>query len=260
VGLNSPLNVHTAEITTAAVEIKTLTVRGKQVTQGVFRQLEEQPLVLRDATLAGLPWGRINYHPDRCAESTAHWHIVWQDGPELRRARVSVEARFDLYFVSKSANEFISGCMRDEEAGTLAYFDGHVKFNRDGYVFFNMIAEAPQIRICGEPNPEIGTYRAAWKVGAEAQKTLDNWTANLSAASNESLVGKVATAQEKLDQALASLDAAAIPLQRHFEQIGTTANCYKRLAADVLAEEARRERHVTVRRALADLPQLFIAV
>ncbi len=82
------LDIHTAELTTAAVEVKTLTIRGKQVTLAVFRQLEERPLVLEDGTLAGLPWGRVNYHPGKCADCGEHMHIVWQLGDELRRARV----------------------------------------------------------------------------------------------------------------------------------------------------------------------------
>jgi hypothetical protein len=54
---NDPLTVHTAAITTVSVEIKTLTVSGKQVTLSVFRQLQEQALILRDGTFAGQPWG-----------------------------------------------------------------------------------------------------------------------------------------------------------------------------------------------------------
>jgi hypothetical protein len=39
-----PLTPQTAQITTASVEIKTLTVSGKQVTMAVFRQLYQEPL------------------------------------------------------------------------------------------------------------------------------------------------------------------------------------------------------------------------
>lgn len=84
----SPLTVETALITTAAIEIKTLTVRAKQVTLALFRQLEEKQLVGDDGTLAGTPWGRVNYHPDKCADDLDHMHVVWQDGTELRRSQV----------------------------------------------------------------------------------------------------------------------------------------------------------------------------
>lgn len=39
------LTVHNATITTAAVEVKTLTISGKQVTLAVFRQLREEQLI-----------------------------------------------------------------------------------------------------------------------------------------------------------------------------------------------------------------------
>lgn len=84
----SPLTVETAEITTAAVEIKTLTVRGKQVTLAVFRQLQSSSLVSPAGELLGTPWGTVNYHPDKCADDREHLHVVWQRGTELRRATV----------------------------------------------------------------------------------------------------------------------------------------------------------------------------
>ena len=39
-----PLTTHNAEIKTATVEIRSLTVSGKQVTLAVFRQLREESL------------------------------------------------------------------------------------------------------------------------------------------------------------------------------------------------------------------------
>lgn len=49
------LTTREATVTTAAVEIKTLTVRGKQVTQAMFRQLVEEDVVDDDGYFAGLP-------------------------------------------------------------------------------------------------------------------------------------------------------------------------------------------------------------
>jgi hypothetical protein len=87
-----PLSVETAEITTAAVEIKTLTVRGKQVTLALFRQLEEITLMSsRDGSLAGVPWGWVNYHPDKSCPSAGHIHVVWQKGNALYRSAVVTE-------------------------------------------------------------------------------------------------------------------------------------------------------------------------
>lgn len=78
-----------ATIKTAIVEIKALTVGGKQVTQSLFRQLEEKSIV-DDETLqlVGVPWGRVNYHFDGCVDGGEHLHIVWQHQNELRRSCV----------------------------------------------------------------------------------------------------------------------------------------------------------------------------
>src|SRR5262245_21489663 len=82
-----------AVVKTATVEIKTLTISGKQVTLAVFRQLPERALVdAVTAELAGVPWGRVNYHPDPwCKEAGAHIHVVWQTGDALHRAAVIAE-------------------------------------------------------------------------------------------------------------------------------------------------------------------------
>jgi hypothetical protein len=97
------LTVQNAEIKTATVEVRTLTISGKQVTLAVFRQLVEERLMLPDGNLRGIPWGRVNYHPDRACSHTgphgasdgrtvfdwceaSHMHVVWQKGTELRRS------------------------------------------------------------------------------------------------------------------------------------------------------------------------------
>jgi len=81
------LTVHNAQVSTATVEIRTLTVSGKQVTLAVFRQLRDGPLISGDGTLSGVPWGTVNYHPDKRCSGT-HMHVVWQLGGELRRTTV----------------------------------------------------------------------------------------------------------------------------------------------------------------------------
>ncbi len=45
-----------------------------------------EPLVDDDASLLGIPWGRVNYHPDRCQNESSHAHVVWQEGSDLKRA------------------------------------------------------------------------------------------------------------------------------------------------------------------------------
>lgn len=78
-----------ATVKTATVEIKTLTISGKQMTLAVFRQLQEEVLLDRETLqLCGIPWGRVNYHPDCKEIEDAHLHVVWQKGGELRRSCV----------------------------------------------------------------------------------------------------------------------------------------------------------------------------
>jgi len=94
-GIGRRITVHEAQVKTAQVTIKTLTIAGRQVTLAVFRQLQEEPLVdPNSVTLAGIPWGVVNYHPDKCADSGwSHLHVVWQKGEELRRASVYQKRR-----------------------------------------------------------------------------------------------------------------------------------------------------------------------
>lgn len=91
----TPLTVHNAEILTAAVEIRTLSISGKQVTLAVFRQLQSASWLDRACDRRGPAWGKVNYCPDKlCSTSdyrggladVPHVHIIWQLGVELRRA------------------------------------------------------------------------------------------------------------------------------------------------------------------------------
>lgn len=87
------LNAHNATLKTAQVEIKTLTLSGKQVTLAVFRQLEERELLFYNKDLgefmfSGIPWGRVNYCPDKCGSYSPHLHVIWQLEDKLYRSIV----------------------------------------------------------------------------------------------------------------------------------------------------------------------------
>lgn len=95
------MTTQNATITTAAVEVKTLTISGKQVTLAVFRQLREARLIADDGSLNGEPWGYVNHCPEKklpyndgsgqsfdCADSD-HRHVIWQKDAELFRSRVT---------------------------------------------------------------------------------------------------------------------------------------------------------------------------
>src|SRR5258706_13888217 len=96
------LNIHNAKLKTASVEIKTLTIEGKQVTLAVFRQLEIKPLINKEkGFLNGIPWGRVNYHPDGCKDTFKdHYHIIWQAGTELFRDNIPYLGGLDHIFAS----------------------------------------------------------------------------------------------------------------------------------------------------------------
>lgn len=81
------INVEQAEIRTATVTVRALTIDRRQVTLAVFRQLREEPVVDQDTgEFHGLPWGTVNYCPPRGGCYGEHLHVVWQSGDELRRA------------------------------------------------------------------------------------------------------------------------------------------------------------------------------
>ena len=81
------ISVEQALVKTATVEIRTLTIAGKQLTLAVFRQLQTEHLIdERSLQMNGPVWGRVNYHPTRsCIQNGEHIHLVWQSGAELRR-------------------------------------------------------------------------------------------------------------------------------------------------------------------------------
>jgi hypothetical protein len=87
------LQAHQATIQTASVQIKALTIRKKQVTLSTFRQLDVQEIIdLQNLEMRGLPWGRINYHSDKCEKTpNDHYHILWQKDNNLFRDKVSFE-------------------------------------------------------------------------------------------------------------------------------------------------------------------------
>lgn len=83
------ISVREAQVKTANVEVKSLTITGKQVTLAVFRQLLKEDLIDPDnVKFNGLPWGTVNYFPKPCDKEKEHLHVVWQKGTELRRACV----------------------------------------------------------------------------------------------------------------------------------------------------------------------------
>jgi hypothetical protein len=82
--MSKTLTVHNAEVHTATVEVKSLTISGKQVTLAVFRQLLEEHPLDQSGNWKGTPWGFVNYLNDRRDAV----NVVWQKDTELRRGLV----------------------------------------------------------------------------------------------------------------------------------------------------------------------------
>lgn len=132
--MTAKLTVHNAELKTAAVEIQTITISGKQVTLAVFRQLQEEVLLDDDGALNGVPWGTVNYHPDKCADGPEHIHVVWQKGSELRRSRInhpSAEPRLDGRAIDAFAWAYICKC-DGQIRGAFTKFGDVLYFSVDG--------------------------------------------------------------------------------------------------------------------------------
>ena len=83
------IEISDAKVSTAQVEVKTLAIKGKQVTLAVFRQIDVGDIMSLDIenfryTLRGFPWGRVNYCTKDCHRHGDHLHIIWQFEDELR--------------------------------------------------------------------------------------------------------------------------------------------------------------------------------
>lgn len=224
------LTVHNAEIKTAAVEIRTLTISGKQVTLAVFRQLKNEQLVSPEGTFVGLPWGVINYHPDKCADDSHHVHVVWQSGIELRRARVK-EPRFPDSVFTESGADWL-------DAALLDGWRSNADVNR-----YQQRAPA-EVTVRFEAGlAEIDTDRAG------VSEALWPWVSHRYNATDEE---KSAAVERARQEHLETIRARSADLSR--ERLSTAVN------AEVAAELARRERHHARWSEVLALPQLFIAV
>ncbi|MEV5819262.1 hypothetical protein AB0L22_08815 [Micromonospora haikouensis] len=248
------LTTRNAEIRTAAVEIRTLTMSGKQVTLTVFRQLPEQPLIGDDGTLHGVPWGWVNYHPEpKDCPTVDHRHIVWQHGTDLRRATVEVTYQPPSHFRPPSGVQYVNAYARDTfrdrrlpqvgwDGDSMELVERGIRLllpissaARDAADMYGLLRktllvlkeQGPNARTFVRVNPQArGAGRLVYGTALEAE----------------------ACQRRQLDDMLLNLGVDS--LEDTFEVV----------LREVDAEVQRRARHQDARRALADLPQLFIAV
>jgi hypothetical protein len=251
------LTTQNATITTAAVEVKTLTISGKQVTLAVFRQLKEEPLIADDGTLNGVPWGTVNYHPDKCGDQERrHWHIVWQQGQELRRSRVDEKPRFDeagyrfrsaatdayaAYLLGEWVHGRIDWCpLREDKLDPRSFRTGHFcRWKRHGVNVEGLVQEHVQpytIQLAEVTKARLFTQEKRYSEVPEGSQ-----------------LRQLEVYREDLAKVSAALDAelSALPTPEEVRNAHDT---------EIAAEQARRHRHRDVHATLAQLPQLFIAV
>ncbi|MCX5209774.1 hypothetical protein OG689_10810 [Kitasatospora sp. NBC_00240] len=270
------LTVFNATVTTAAVEVKTLTISGKQVTLAVFRQLREERLITKAGELAGEPWGYVNYHPEKCESDREHRHYVWQQGTELLRSKVYGTPEFDpeenrrrvpAEFLSEAADQLLDGRVREWLRGRL---DGAPLVPRDEWssTFRDELVLGKPFGFSVKAFASDFAMDAAAKMSRAERSRKD--LEGLQAAASEPLrllqtaegrqreLARGTTAVEKaeadLAEAAAALDARVDSWGLTYQELGAA------LTAAAKAEAERRERHREARRRLGELPQLFIAV
>jgi len=283
--MTKQLTTQNATITTTAVEVKTLTISGRQVTLAVFRQLREKPLINDNGTLNGVPWGTVNYHPDRCGDEREHWHVVWQQGSELLRSRVEEKPDFDFTSLSGSRlpAHWHVGEAPDRYLATLVYMglvaggDSVLARNhRPGGVYWTEATPDSFAAKLVIPAPLAGTdifpvQGTASQAAVEAANQAERLRAARYAAGKELTVAELsrsaewretytANRQYALDEAERKHTAAMAALLALIEEWGGFDAVVEAYTAEIEAEEARRRQLRAAHAAVADLPQLFIAV
>ena len=142
--MHRKITAEEALIRTATVEIKAITISGKQMTLAVFRQLEEESIIDFDSgMLVGVPWGRVNYCGKDCPDRE-HVHVLWQKGNELRRCIIEHRCE-DNYALREMKNE-----LSRHEAGLVQrmVLDGvdTVRWQGNGMTYDY---ECPEVRVDG---------------------------------------------------------------------------------------------------------------
>ena len=274
--MTKQLTTQNAVITTAAVEVKTLTISGKQVTLAVFRQLKEEPLIAEDGTLRGEPWGAVNYHPDRCSSAPKHQHVVWQKGTELRRATIEGAPNFDRVsegryrasadsYRSVTANRYLmalvymglkAGNESLLESKPRSFITRHATYLASLTLpeelsqadSFSVKATVPQIAVDAADLASAYAYVQA-ELGSDAEVASPGWQ-----------TPTVEQRREEADQLRAKYNEAMAALRAMIEKCGGFDTIETAYTAEIAAEEDRRRRHCDIHTSLAKLPQLFIAV
>ncbi|GAA3375562.1 hypothetical protein [Streptomyces racemochromogenes] len=259
---NRRLTAQNATILTASVEVQTLTISGRQVTLSLFLQIPERPLISDDGTLNGVPWGRVNYHPDRCEPGVGkegrrtitvpeHTHLIWQCGEDPFRAKVDVVPEFDEHGMNAKAVYSPAGDIV-VAVEVQSYLDAVTAGGEAEYPLEKgwadhkrSIQEADDSMLIVEAPSEA---LAALTAYAETKRT------------EHSLTDSREWYREEAEKALAAYEDRKAALDRRIAATGwTLEELLERREQDFRAELARRQRYRDLRATLAELPQLYIA-
>ncbi|WP_328449896.1 hypothetical protein OG780_19410 [Streptomyces sp. NBC_00386] len=279
------LTTQNATITTATVEVKTLTISGKQVTLAVFRQLREEPVISSDGTLNGEPWGTVNYHPDKCGDEPDHWHVVWQSGGELLRSLVDKKADFDFTTATgnRLSRHWHSGDTADRYLTALVYMglmaggDPVLDVKRqlpatywtegapDSYAAKCVLSEAlagtdvfPVQATAVEGAVDAANLASRLRVAkVTASKELTEAEKSRSEEWRATFTANRRYAVEEAERKFADSMAAVRALIEEWGGFDAIDSAY---TSAIETEGARRQAHRGSRAAIAELPQLFIAV
>lgn len=260
------LTVENVEIKTAAVEIRVITLSNRGITQALFKQFPERPLVAENGTLNGVPWGWVNYHPEKC-DDKPHLHAVWQRGSDVFRSRVDLGLTYPRWIDTASATAWVDAKVREDAISTLTGWQPTAEEFTRTYsgisVRMPMSKEAQKVtlwrdslararQVVDEHGPDhivrrYGPGRLAG-IALSGLAAAREAAARVGGAMRDVTAGQaLADSEEEFEKALSALPV--VPL----------VDAEARLAGEVRAEVDRRRRHREVRQALTELPQLYIA-
>ncbi len=252
------LTVQNAEIKTATVEVRTLTLSGKQVTLSVFKQIEKESIFLEDGRLAGEAWGRVNYHPDpECKDlaTITHHHIVWQKGGDLRRCLILEQLRWSE-FLSSTAEDFMTMLAFD-------YFRGdrsNLPPSGELPLIMSMSNHAEAIGI-REPMGGVSVDFEGHEAATAAYRSWLELQASDTESGRERPDWGGRPTESRHDRALRLHEDAMSKLQAVVDEIGvSTGDLRQRVADEIAAEVQRRDRIREAVRSMVRMQQLFIAV
>lgn len=251
------LTVQNATVTTATIEVKTLTIGARQVTQGIFKQLIEEPLTAEDGTLNGVPWGHVTWHPDKCGDDSDHWHVVWQSGQNLRRSQIDKTPRFDRLPMNFECADYEAWEMA-RIAHRLSVGDTITLFKRRSLDSLDPREEVHNlVYLSASRVREVEGVPVAFTLSDAAHEAaLSRHLLRRFEQGGRGIGGDTWQDQER--RRLTQRDAEAlVNLQGSLSGIDSEQLHAAALTA-IRAESARRQRHRELRTTLAQLPQLFI--